>query len=92
MDFLKKINAKAKAQNNTGFGTNATNYGGRFINKDGTPNIEKSGIGFFEKISWYHLLLDMSNFKFIGILFIFFIGINFIFSSIYYCVGIENLN
>lgn len=92
MDFLKKINAKAKAQNNTGFGTNATNYGGRFINKDGTPNIEKSGIGFFEKISWYHLLLDMSNFKFISILFIFFIGINFIFASIYYCVGIENLN
>ena len=92
MDFLKKINAKAKTESNTGFGSNATNYGGRFINKDGTPNVEKRGIGFFEKISWYHLLLDMSNLKFIALLFIFFIGINFIFASIYYCIGIENLN
>jgi hypothetical protein len=31
------------SQQNTGFGTNANNYGGRFINKDGTANVEKRG-------------------------------------------------
>jgi hypothetical protein len=29
------------SQQNTGFGTNANNYGGRFINKDGT-NVESA--------------------------------------------------
>ena len=40
MDFLKKINTKAKAEINTGFGANASNYGGRFINKDGIELIQ----------------------------------------------------
>ena len=37
MAFLRKINSKAKAEINTGFGTNNAAYGGRFINKDGLP-------------------------------------------------------
>ncbi len=41
MALLKKINSKAKADNNTGFGTNPNSYGGRFVNKDGSANIEK---------------------------------------------------
>jgi len=30
MAILRKINAKAKAEANTGFGTNAADFGGRF--------------------------------------------------------------
>ena len=92
MNFLKKINTKAKAEINTGFGANASNYGGRFINKDGSPNVEKRGVGYFEKISWYHTMLDMSNLKFITILLAFYIAINFVFASVYFLNGIENLN
>jgi inward rectifier potassium channel len=33
---------------NTGFGTNASCYGGRFINKDGTANVQRRGLNFFE--------------------------------------------
>jgi inward rectifier potassium channel len=29
------------SQQNTGLGTNANNYGGRFINKDGTANVAR---------------------------------------------------
>lgn len=92
MNFLKKINSKAKADANTGFGTNAASYGGRFINKDGTANIQKRGIGFWERISWYHTMLGMPKWKFLIILFGFYITINFIFALVYYFIGIENLN
>ena len=92
MSFLKKINAKAKADNTTGFGNNPSNYGGRFIAKDGSANIEKRGISFFDQISWYHTLLRMPAWKFQIIIFGFFIVINFVFAIIYYVVGVEYLN
>ena len=38
MAFLNSINTKAKALLNSGFGTNPSSYGGRFLNKDGTLN------------------------------------------------------
>jgi hypothetical protein len=43
MALLRGINQKQKADENTGFGTNAYN-GGRFINKNGTANIERRGM------------------------------------------------
>ena len=64
MKFLKKINSKAKADSNTGFGTNASSYGGRFITKSGNANVKKSGIGLFEGISWYHTMLNIPRWKF----------------------------
>ena len=92
MDFPKKINTKAKAEINTGFVTNASNYGGWFIKKDGSPNLEKRGVGYSEKISWYHTILDMCSLKIITILLVFYIAINFVFASIYFLNGNENLN
>ena len=73
MALLRKINSKAKTEINSGFGTNASDYGGRFINKDGTPNIEKRGVGFLERISWYHTMLTLRGWKFFLILFSFYI-------------------
>lgn len=92
MAFLNKINTKAKAFLNSGFGTNSNSYGGRFLNKDGTANVQKLGMGFFNRISWYHTLLDMPTWKFIMIILIFYIVINFAFALIYFAIGIEHLN
>ena len=92
MALLKNINSKSKTDTNTGFGTNAGSYGGRFVNKDGTANIEKRGLPLLERISWYHTLIDMSIWKFLSILFGFYIGINFIFASIYYLIGVQYLD
>jgi inward rectifier potassium channel len=33
MALLETINLRAKADKNTGFGTNASSYGGRFVNQ-----------------------------------------------------------
>ena len=92
MALLRKISSKAKTEINTGFGVNSSDYGGRFVNKDGNANIEKHGLGFFEKISWYHSMLALPRWKFFATIFIFFIAINFLFAFIYYAIGIDHLN
>jgi inward rectifier potassium channel len=89
---LNSINAKAKADKNTGFGTNASSYGGRFVNKNGKANVEKRGMHALQRISWYHTMIDMPGWKFILIILSFYVAINFIFASIYYGIGIEHLN
>lgn len=91
MALLKKINKKAKAENNTGFGTNSQNYGGRFVNKNGNANIQKVGIGFLDSISWYHTMLKIPRWKFFFIIILFYFIVNLFFASIYLLVGVENL-
>lgn len=92
MAFLKKFNAKAKTDNNSGFGTNSNNYGGRFINKNGSANVEKKGMHFLNRISWYHTMIDMPRWKFMGIILGFYVGINFVFALIYYFLGVQHLD
>ncbi len=92
MSAFKKRFKKLKTSNQTGFGANADNYGGRFINKDGTANIRKSGIGFVESISWYHTMLNIPGWKFMTIIFVFYGVVNFGFASLYCLIGVEHLN
>ena len=92
MAALKNINIKAKADKNTGFGTNANSYGGRFVNKNGTANIEKRGMHLLRRISWYHTMIDLPRWKFMLVLLLFYVGMNFLFAFIYYVIGIEHLN
>lgn len=91
MAKIRKINTKLKAEINTGFGTNPSNYGGRFVNKDGGANIEKSGLSFLEKISWYHTMLLLPRWKFFSIIVLFYIIINLLFAAVYFLIGVESL-
>ncbi|MDI1315697.1 ion channel [Flavobacterium sp.] len=92
MKFLKKINSKAKSDSNTGFGTNASSYGGRFVAKNGNANVKKSGVGFFEGISWYHTMVNIPRWKFFLIIVVFYFFVNFIFAGLYCGIGVEHLN
>lgn len=92
MSVFKKRSKKLKTDNQTGFGTNAANYGGRFLDKEGSANIEKRGLPFFDQISWFHTLLRLPAWKFQIMIFSVFVLVNFIFASIYYFIGIEHLN
>lgn len=91
MAFRKKINTKAKAESNTGFGTNASSYGGRYITKSGNANVRKTGISFFEGISWYHTMLTIPRWKFFFIIILFYFTVNCCFASLYYLIGVEHL-
>lgn len=88
----RNINQRAKPDINTGFGVNAKDYGGRFIDKKGRANIEIKGIGFLARISWYHSLLNLSLSRFFLFIFLFFISINLLFAAIYFLIGVEHIN
>lgn len=91
MALFKKINQRAKVLDNSGFGTNASQYGGRFIDKEGNANVKKTGLPFFESISWYHTMLSIPLWKFFLVIFLFYFGVNFVFACLYLSIGIENL-
>jgi inward rectifier potassium channel len=76
-----------KDNNDTGFGGNPDNYGGRFVNRDGTFNVRKEGVPFYHRFSLYHSMLNMPSWKFFGTLFAFYLTVNFIFGCIYYFIG-----
>lgn len=90
MALLKKV-SNLKDEINTGFGTNSTSTGGRFINRDGKPNVIKIGVGPLNRYSWYHTMLDMHRGKFLVLLFLIYITINLVFAGIYYLIGINHL-
>lgn len=92
MSLLRKLNTKAQTQTNSGFGTNTSDYGGRFVNKSGQANVEKRGVGFLERISWYHTMLAMPRWKFLSFILLFYISVNLLFASIYYTAGVDKLN
>src|ERR1044072_6395322 len=75
----------------TGFGTNSTSTGGRFVNKDGNANVIKRGVNFLNRYSWYHTMLGMSRGRFLLLLFACYILVNLFFAGIYYLIGIEHL-
>lgn len=91
MAFTKRYNNKAKTENETGLSTNANLSGGRFFNKDGTANMQISGLHFWEQLNVYHSLLFMKRWKFIGVIVVFFIGINIFFAGLYLLIGLEHL-
>src|SRR5215471_4508210 len=93
MASLKRINpsSSSRLNNDTGFGTNADSYGGRFINRDGTFNLRKEGKPFWERVNVFHTLLNLPLWKFIGMIVIFYIGINVLYTGIYMLVGMDQL-
>ncbi|MBL0273010.1 MAG: Inward rectifier potassium channel Irk [Chitinophagaceae bacterium] len=91
MALLKRFR-NLKSEENTGFGTNSTSTGGRFINRNGQPNVIKRGVGILDRYSWYHTMLGMKMGRFLLLLFLIYILINLIFAGIYYLIGIHHLS
>jgi len=89
MALLKRINPSSKINNDTGFGTNASDYGGRFINRDGSFNLRKEGMPFWERFSIYHRMLNLPRWKFITLIICFFLVINVAYTIIYLLIGTD---
>lgn len=84
---FKKI-IRQRDNKNTGYGRISN---GRFINPDGSSNVEHKGINILNKFSWYHTMLNLSATRFICYLFMVYIFINLFFAFIYYLIGVEHL-
>lgn len=77
--------------NDFGLGTKPTSKGYRALNKDGSFNIKKVNVPFFNRLNFFHELVTLSWTKFFGFVFAGYLVINFIFATLYYLIGIENL-
>lgn len=69
---------------NTGLNSRATTKYARFINKDGSPNVVWRGSGILDRYSIYHYLINIPNWKFIILIFGYYMLINLLFAGIYY--------
>jgi inward rectifier potassium channel len=92
MAMIKRLRS-LKAEDNTGFGANSSNSGGRFYDrKKDRANVVKRGVGILDRYSWYHTFLGMSRGKFLILIFSGYVFVNLIFAGIYYLIGIEHLS
>jgi inward rectifier potassium channel len=95
MAIYKKVNPFSKLNNDTGFATGNIDTGGRFINKDGSYNLVKEGIPLLKRVSLFHDMLNLSQWKFIVVILVFFVLINLLFTTVYFLIGgqdFEGLN
>ncbi|MEP7232868.1 MAG: ion channel [Ginsengibacter sp.] len=92
MAIHKRINPFSKQNNDTGFAGDSNEVGGRFINKDGSFNLVKEGMAFQKRFSMFHDMLNLPLWKFILVIFLFYIAINFIFTCIYLLLGTSQLD
>lgn len=76
-------------ENDLGFGNKLTTPGDRLLNQDGSFNVVRSG-----KWTWnpYQSLVEMAWSKFIVLVFLFYIVVNFIFALLFYLAGPEQYN
>jgi inward rectifier potassium channel len=91
MALHKRANPFSKVNNDTGFGTNADSYGGRFINRDGSFNMRKEGKPYWERFSIYHSMLNMPRWKFISVVLLFYFLINLLYTGVYLLIGVDQL-
>ncbi len=87
MAIHTRINPFSKQNNDTGFGNNASSYGGRFVNRDGSFNLKKEGMPFWDRVSIYHGMLNLPAWKFIVIIVSFYFCLNVLYTSIYLLIG-----
>lgn len=83
---------KPKNIDNTGFSNNSSAEGGRLTNKDGSINLRKTGVPFWERISLYHTLLRIPRWRFFFFILLFYTAVNVIFALMYVIAGVENLH
>ncbi|OLY92997.1 inward rectifier potassium channel [Cnuella takakiae] len=83
------INPSSNANPDTGFGTQANRIGGRFVNKDGSFNLVKTGLPFWKRLSPYSHLMQVSWWRFLGYVVLFYMLVNTLFDTIYLTLGVH---
>jgi inward rectifier potassium channel len=90
---MAEFNPPSTAENvNTGFGVQANAIGDRFVNKDGSFNITKTGYPAFKRVSVYSGLLDLPGWKFLTLLIATYLVINLLFTAGYLMIGTDELD
>lgn len=85
------VKKQQKEHEDFGLGEKSSSVGYRAVNKDGTFNIVKTNIPFFERLNFFHTLVTMKWLPFFGFILLGYFIVNLCFATIYTCIGIENL-
>ena len=82
---------KINPEDDLGFGYQPVMKNQPLINKDGSPNVKRKGLSFFNTADNYHKLITMSWIKFWGLVLSVYLVINMLFSLIYVSIGPDSL-
>ena len=82
----------AKEYRKSGFSDRAENEGHRLINKDGSYNVDKSGLNFFQRFSLFHWLIHLSFWKFLLFLLGIYLSVNAGFALVYTAIGLDSIS
>lgn len=88
---LSKFNRLSKPNTDTGFGVLPNQIGERFVRKDGSYNLTKTGIPFWKRVSIYSTVLQWSWLKFITMIILLYLVINVLFTALYLLLGMTQL-
>ncbi len=87
LPFSKKNNqASSEIYKDLGFGTQVNNSP-RYLNPDGSFNVQRKGLPFFQSFNIYHKLITMSWQKFYPLVFLAYIAANIFFAGLYVLAG-----
>jgi len=79
-------------RNDLGFGSVVARQSReRLLNRDGSFNVRREGLGFFQSLSAYHWLLGLTWPRFLAVLGGVFLTVNLLFGGAYYLCGPEAL-
>lgn len=82
---------KIKGRTDTGFSSQGDLAGNRLLNRDGSSNIRKKGLSFFDRFHLYHLMISMKLPTFLLVIFTIYALVNLIFATGYLAIGVDNL-
>jgi inward rectifier potassium channel len=86
------LNRLKNRQKEYGFGNTTFANNQRIINKDGTFNVNRIGLNFFDKFSLFHFMINSKWITFISLVVLgYFLSATF-FAMIYYTLGISHFN
>jgi inward rectifier potassium channel len=73
-----------------GFGSKNYTDSVRFINVDGSVNVQRTGLKGLDNIDIYHWLISATRMKLSIVIIVGYLLINFVFATIYFVIGSEN--
>jgi len=91
MKLENKITLPDYELKDLGLGAKVSSQRKRMVNKDGSFNVERRSLPFFESLSIYHSLLSMSWLKFNGVVVAAYVVVNLFFASLYMLIGVNHL-
>ena len=64
----------------------------RLLNRDGSFNVRREGLGFVDSLSSYHWLLELTWPRFLLVLSLAFLAVNLIFAALFFAAGPDALH